>query len=119
MPPASAPAFLKETLKDKVSDVQISSKLKSHPVFLSSTGEVTLEMEKYFAQMKMEDAPKAQRVLELGADHPMFNKLQQAFSSDRDRAAKLAQLLYQQASLIAGFAIEDPTAYTDLVCELL
>ncbi|SCJ44892.1 High temperature protein G [Anaerotruncus sp. 2789STDY5834896] len=112
-------AFLKETLKDKVSDVQISSKLKSHPVFLSSTGEVTLEMEKYFAQMKMEDAPKAQRVLELGADHPMFNKLQQAFSSDRDRAAKLAQLLYQQASLIAGFAIEDPTAYTDLVCELL
>ncbi|MBC3515826.1 molecular chaperone HtpG [Neobittarella massiliensis] len=112
-------AFLKETLKDKVSDVQISSKLKSHPVFLSSTGEVTLEMEKYFAQMKMEDAPKAQRVLELGADHPMFNKLQQAFSGDRDRAAKLAQLLYQQASLIAGFAIEDPTAYTDLVCELL
>ena len=111
--------FLKEALKDKVSDVRISPKLGSHPVSLTSEGGVTLEMEKYFAQMKMDEAPKAQRVLELGASHPVFAKLEAAYKGDRERAEKLALLLYEQASLIAGFPVENPTAYTDLVCELL
>ena len=111
--------FLKEALKDKVSDVRISPKLGSHPVSLTSEGGVTLEMEKYFAQMKMDEAPKAQRVLELGANHPVFAKLEAAYKGDRERAEKLALLLYEQASLIAGFPVENPTAYTDLVCELL
>ncbi len=111
--------FLKEALKDKVSDVRISPTLGSHPVTLASEGGVTLEMEKYFAQTRMEDAPKAQRVLELGTSHPVFAKLEAAYKDDRERAEKLALLLYEQASLIAGFPVENPTAYTDLVCELL
>ena len=77
-------------------------------------------MEKYFAQMKNEPVIKAERVLEFNADHPMFTALQKAFADgDKERAAKLSQVLYSQAELIAGFSLDDPTAYTDLVCELL
>ena len=78
-------------------------------------------MEKYFAQMNTpgEQAMKADRVLELNASHPMFEALSEAFASDQERAKKLSRVLYSQALLIAGFPIEDPTAYGDLICELL
>lgn len=111
--------FVKESLKDSVREVRISEKLKSHPVCLSSEGPVTLEMEKYFMQMKSGEGMKAERVLELNASHPMFAALADAFLSDREKAAKISTVLYDQALLIAGFPLEDPTAYTDLVCELL
>ncbi len=112
--------FVKESLEG-VKEVRISEKLKSHPVCLSSEGPVTLEMEKYFAQMNTpgEQAMKADRVLELNASHPMFEALSEAFASDQERAKKLSRVLYSQALLIAGFPIEDPTAYGDLICELL
>lgn len=112
-------SFVKESLLDKVKDVKISDKLKSHPVCLSSEGDISLEMEKYFAQMQSEDNMKADRILELNCSHPMFTSLNDAFLNDKDRAKKLSELLYQQAMLIAGFPIDDPTAYADLVCELI
>lgn len=113
--------FLKEALKDKAAEVVISKKLKSHPVCLSSTGPVTLEMEKYFAQIpgEEEQKPKAQRVLELNANHPVFDRLKTAYVDDKDKAAKLAEVLYCQALLIAGLPIDDPSAYAELVCEML
>jgi len=114
--------FVKESLDGKVKEVRISEKLKSHPVFLSSEGPVTIEMEKYFAQMRTpsEQPMKAEKVLELNATHPMFKALSDAFSGeDKERAKKLSQVLYAQALLIAGFPIEDPTAYGDLICELI
>ena len=92
--------FVKESLEG-VKEVRISEKLKSHPVCLSSEGPVTLEMEKYFAQMNTpgEQAMKADRVLELNASHPMFEALSEAFASDQERAKKLSKVLY---SLKAG-----------------
>lgn len=113
--------FLKEALSGKVVDVVISKKLKTHPVCLSTTGPVTLEMEKYFAQIpgEEENKPKAQRVLELNASHPVFGRLVSAFNSDKDKAGKLCEILYTQAVLIAGLPIDDPAAYTELLCEML
>lgn len=113
--------FMKETLTDKVKDVKVSEKLKSHPVCLSSDGAISLEMEKYFAQMQGQDERKmqAERVLEVNVSHPVFAKLEAAYGSDKDKAAKLTTVLYQQAVLIAGFSIDDPTEYTDMVCSLM
>lgn len=112
--------FLKEALKDKAAEVVISKKLKSHPVCLSSTGGITIEMEKYFAQMPGdENKPKAQRVLELNATHPVFERIKTAYAENKDKAAKLAEILYCQALLISGLPIEDPAAYAELVCEML
>lgn len=111
--------FMKESLADKVKEVKISEKLKSHPVCLSSDGAISLEMEKYFAQMPSDQHMKAERILELNPQHSMFTMIKDAFENDKDRAKKISEMLYQQAMLIAGFSIEDPTAYTDLVCELL
>ncbi len=111
--------FIKESLDNKVVMVKVSEKLKSHPVCLSSEGGMSLEMEKYFAQMQGNQAMQAAHVLELNPDHKVFNKLQNAFENDKETAKKLSTMLYNQALLIAGFPIEDPTAYTSLLCELL
>ncbi|WMJ22759.1 molecular chaperone HtpG [Paludicola sp. MB14-C6] len=111
--------FMKESLAGKVKEVRISEKLKSHPVCLSSEGNISLEMEKYFAQMQSDQHMKAERVLELNAQHPIFNMLKDAYENDKERANKISEMLYNQAMLIAGFSVEDPTAYTDLLCELL
>ena len=112
--------FVKESLHGAVKDVRVSGKLDSHPVCLTSEGGVTLEMEKYFAKANPEGGMKAERVLEVNAEHPMFAALKAAYESeDKERAAKLSEVLYSQSLLIAGFPIEDPTAYADLVCSLL
>ena len=111
--------FVKEKLGGKVADIKLSNALGSHPVSLASQGGITLEMEQYFSRIAMENAPKAEKVLELNPEHPLVKKLSETYESDADTAAKYAQLLYNQAMLMAGFEIEDPTAYTDLLCSLL
>ena len=111
--------FVKEKLGGKVADVKLSNALGSHPVSLASQGGITLEMVQYFSRIAMENAPKADKVLELNPEHPLVKKLSETYESDADTAAKYAQLLYNQAMLMAGFEIEDPTAYTDLLCSLL
>lgn len=111
--------FVKESLADRVKEVRITQKLKSHPVCLSGDGPISLEMEKYFAKMKNEEHVKSNHILELNAAHPIFEKLKVLFDTDKERAKKLSEMLYQQSLLIAGFPIEDPTTYTDMLCELM
>jgi len=114
--------FVKETLGDKVFAVRISKILKSAPVCMTADGPMTLEMEKYFSKLEGEQAGmmKAQRVLELNASSAPYAALKAAVDSgDTDRAAKYAEILYTQALLIAGLPIDDPAAYTELVCSLM
>lgn len=111
--------FVKDALKGEVTEVKISHKLKTHAVCLASTGGVSLEMEKYFDMMPGEEKPKAERVLELNAAHSSFAALKNAFDSDKDKAAKYAEVLYSQALLIAGLPVEDPAYYTELISSLL
>ena len=111
-------AFLKEALGDKVDQVKASTRLKTHPVCLSSGQGITFEMEKYFTAVQPELGMKAKRILEINVDHPAFVAFETARITDTDKAKKYAQILYNQACLIAGLPIENPSAYTDLICSL-
>ena len=111
-------AFLKEALGDKVDQVKASTKLRTHPVCLSSGQGITFEMEKYFTAMQPELGMKAKRILEINVDHPAFAAFETARIIDPDKAKKYAEILYNQACLIAGLPIENPSAYTDLICSL-
>ncbi len=110
--------FLKDTLGDKVTEIKASTKLKTHPVCLSSGEGLTFEMEKYFTAVQPDLNMKAKRILEINVDHPAFIKLETARLTDPDKAKKYAEILYNQACLIAGLPIDDPSAYTDLLCSL-
>jgi molecular chaperone HtpG len=112
--------FLKETLGERIKEARISKKLVSHPVCMTADGPVSIEMEKYFKSLGTE-APdmKAERVLELNPSSPAFAALAKALDTDRERAKKYAEILYNQSLLIAGLSIEDPSSYADLVCSLM
>ena len=112
--------FVRDSLNGNVAAVKLSHKLKSHPVCLSAQGTISLEMEKYFSSLPGGgEKMKAERVLELNANHKTFNALKMAFMRDKDKAAKYAKLLYFQALLIAGTDIPDPGEYAGLVDELI
>ncbi len=112
--------YLRDSLDGKVTAVRLSNKLKSHPVCLTTDGEVSLEMEKYFATIPGDHPDiKAQRVLEINPAHKAFYMLLDMWQLDKDRCAKLGKLLYNQALLIADISIENPTEYTDLFWELI
>ena len=108
--------FVKETLGDKVDVVKATTKLKSHPVVISSGEGITFEMEKYFTAVNPELGMKAKRILELNVDHKAFLALDRARLDDPERAKKMCEVLFNQALLIAGLPIEDPSGYTDTVC---
>jgi molecular chaperone HtpG len=112
-------AFVKEALGDRVKEVKASKKLKSHPVCLTAGEGLSFEMEKYLNAVQPEHPVKADRILELNTAHPAFAALETAFGGNKELAGKYASLLYDQALLIAGLPLDDPSGYTDLVCELL
>ncbi len=113
--------FVKEALGDRIKEARISRILKSGAVCLTADGPVSLEMEKYFRRMDPSQANSmsAQRVLELNPDSGAFAALRAAVDSDKEKAAQYVNLLYNQALIIAGIPLEDPAAYTELVCSLM
>ena len=110
--------FIKEALGQEVDEVRVSRKLKTHPVCLTCGEGVSFEMERYFAVAQPEMGMKAKRILELNVDHPAFATLDSARAADPEKARKYAQVLFNQAKLIAGLPITDPSGYTDLLCSL-
>ena len=111
-------AFIKDALDGAVDEVKVSTRLKTHPVCLSSGEGITFEMEKYFKAAQPELGLKAKRILELNVDHPAFLAFETARLTDPEKAKKYARIFYNQAQLIAGLPIDDPSAYTDLLCSL-
>ena len=111
--------FVKQTLGDKVSQVRLSTNLGSHPVCIVPAEGMSFEMEKYFKRLNPDMGMKAERILELNADHPVFTALQLATAQDPEKAKKYARILYTQALLMADLPVDDPSDYTDLVCELM
>lgn len=111
---------LKEALDGKVTKVALSQRLKSHPVCLTSEGEISLEMEKVLNSMPTDQKIHAQRVLEINPDHEIFSKLQSlSKEGNKDKLGKYAKLLYDQALLIEGMSIENPVEFSNLICELM
>ena len=112
-------AFLGEALEGKVKTVRASSRLKTHPVCLTSEGGVSLEMEKVLGAMPGDNKVKAERVLEINESHPVFAKLTRLYAEDQDKLKEYAALLYDQALLIEGMPIDDPVAFSNRVCALM
>ena len=110
--------FMKEALGEGVDEVRISRKLKTHPVCMTSGEGMSFEMERYFSAVQPEMGMKAKRILEVNVDHPAFAAMEAARASDPEKAKKYAQVLMNQAKLIAGLPIDDPSGYTDLLCSL-
>lgn len=112
-------AFLKESLGDKVTEVRLSSRLKSHPVCLTSSGELSLEMEKVLNALPNDQKIKADRVLEINAKHEILDALKKAYADDKETAKDYIDLLYNQALLIEGLPVEDPVAFSNAICRLI
>ena len=110
---------MKEALGEKVDAVRLSKRLKSHPVCLASEGEVSLEMEKVLNAMPADNKVKARRVLEINENHPIFATLTGLLDKDPDKLRDYSELLYDQALLIEGMAIEDPVAFSTRLCALM
>lgn len=112
--------FVKETLGGKIKEARISRILKSHACCLTAEGGVSIEMEKYMRKQGGELADfEGEHVLELNADSSAFAAMKNAMGTDKELAAKYAKILYDQALLIAGLPLEDPSEYSDLVCSLM
>ena len=111
--------FVKETLGDSVKEVRLSANLGSHPVSMVPEGGVSFEMEKYMKKANPEFAFPVGRILELNGEHEAVKALQKAMTTDPLLARDYAQLLMYQAQLLADLPIEDPVAYTQLVCKLM
>ena len=111
--------FVKESLGEQVKDVRLSADLGSHPVAMVPEGGVSFEMEKYMKRANPEFAFPVGRILELNAEHDAVKALQNAMVSDPLLAKDYAALLMYQAQLMADLPIEDPVAYTELVCKLM
>ena len=112
-------AFVKESLGDKVKDVRLSGKLKSHAVCITTDGMISTEMEKVLNAMPAQEKIKAQRVLEINGEHPIFQRLQELYQSDKERLKLYAEILYDQALLLEGISLEDPSDFSQKLCQLL
>jgi molecular chaperone HtpG len=111
---------MKEALGDKVKEVKVSARLKNHPVCISTDGMITTEMEKVINAMPAQEKIKAQRVLEVNGSHPIFEKLKSLQAAgETQKLADYAQVLYDQALLLEGIALEDPAEFSRKLCGLL
>lgn len=111
--------FMKEALGDKVKEVKASTRLKSHPVCISSVGEVSLEMEKVLNAMPNNQKIHADRSLEINISHPVFETIKTLYQTDKEKLKKYTGVLYDSALLIEGLPIEDPVAFSNHVCDLI
>ena len=111
--------FVSEKLGEKVKEVKLSDNLGSHPVSLSPESGMSFEMEKYMKRVNPEFAYPVGRILELNPDHEVVKVMQDAVTSDPEKAEDYAKLLYAQAVLMADLPLEDPVEYTNLVCKLM
>ncbi|WP_368490618.1 molecular chaperone HtpG [Clostridium sp. BJN0013] len=111
--------FMKEALKDKVKEVKASKRLKTHPVCLASSGELSIEMEKVLNMTPENQNIKADKILEINTNHEMFNAVKQAFTEDKDKLKMLSNVLYNQALLIEGLSVDDPVQFANDVCSLI
>ena len=111
--------FMEEKLSGKVKSVRLSKRLKTHPVCLTSDGELSVEMEKVLNAMPNDQKVEANKVLEINPEHPVFETLKKLYESDKDKVEKYSKLLYNQALMIEGMPVEDPVEFSNLVCELM
>ena len=114
--------FVKETLGSKVAEVTLSSRLADAAVCLTSKGGISLEMEKTINAMPTDEHISAEKVLEINPEHAVMKKLQDEFAhgpEGKEKAAAIARLLYDQAALVSGLAVEDPVQLSKDICSMI
>ena len=109
---------MQEEIKD-VKEVRFTNKLKTHPVCLTSEGDVSIEMQKVFDAMPNDMGIKAQTVLEINEKHPIAKKLKTLYKKDKEEFKKYTKILYSEARIIAGLPIDNPTEISNLICEVI
>lgn len=112
-------SFITATLDGKVKETKISDKLKSHPVCISSSGQISLEMEKILNQNPQNEKVKSEKVLEINPNHKIFAAMQKLYGEDKEKFKDYASILYDQALLIEGMQIEDPVEFSNKICALM
>lgn len=110
---------MKEILAGEVKAVKLSKRLRSHPVCLTTEGDLTIEMEKVLSMMPDNQNVKAEKVLELNPNHEVFQSLKEAYEKDKEKLALYTKLLFNQALLIEGLPIQDPVAFTNDICKVM
>lgn len=110
---------MKETLKNEVSEIKFTNRLKTHPVCLTTKGEISVEMEKVINAMPTDEKIKADLILEINENHEIANKLKTLYKEDKNELEKYTKILYSQARLIEGLSLENPTEISNLICEII
>ncbi|WP_199616356.1 molecular chaperone HtpG [Paenibacillus alkalitolerans] len=110
---------MKNILSDKVKSVRASKRLKTHPVCLSTDGEVSIEMEKILNALPNSQNIKADKILEINVNHEVFQSLKHAYEHDKDKLQLYTNLLYNQALLIEGLPVQDPVEFTNDICKIM
>lgn len=112
-------ALITEALGGKIKECRISDKLKSHPVCISSFGQISLEMEKILNQNPQNQKVTSEKVLEINPNHKIFSAMQKLYETDKDKFKDYASILYDQALLIEGMQIDDPVEFSNKICSLM
>lgn len=111
--------YMKKELGNEVSQIRFTNKLKKHPLCLTSEGNITVEMQKVINAMPTDEHIDAKLVLEINEDHPIAKKIEDLYKNDKDTLKKYTKILYDEARLIEGLPVENPTELSNLVCEFL
>ena len=113
-------ALMKTVIDTNVKDIRFTNRLKNHPVCLITDGEVSLEMEKVLNQMPNGEKISASKITEINEAHPISKKLQELYkNNDKETLEKYTKILYQEARLIEGLSVENPSEVANLICEIL
>lgn len=110
---------MKKVLEGNVEEVKLTNKLKSHPVCLTTTGEVSTSMEKVINAMPTDEKIKANEVLEINASHKIVDKLKDLYKNNKDEFTKYTKVIYYEARLIEGLPIDNPTDLSNLMCDIM
>ncbi len=103
----------------EVKEVRFTNKLKTHPVCLTSVGDISIEMQKVFEAMPNTPNMKAETILEINEKHPIANKLKELYQTDKDTFNKYTKILYSEAKMVAGLPIDNPTEISNLICDVI
>lgn len=111
--------YMKESLDNQVEEVKFTNRLKTHPVCLTTKGEISIEMEKVINAMPTDEKVKANLVLEINENHEITKKLKELYKENKEELKKYTKVLYSQARLIEGLTIDNPTEISNLICEIM
>ena len=108
---------IKDTLSGKIVDVELSNDLGKGASALLAKGNISLEMEKVLSQLPGNEEVKAEKILALNPEHPVFKKLQTLENSEEFK--ELLDVLYTEALILEGFQIENPVEFIKKLNNLL